>query len=922
MNHKIELLIVDDDRAFRHELAGALEGQAAFRVSGLAAHGLEAIKMVSRLRPDVVLMDLEMPGLPGAEVARRIRRMHPRTRILFLAEDKKPRPQSPASGVDGVFLKRLQTAELIEALDAIHSAPQQKRAIKLPRRKKAPPKVVPWLAGALRMAGLALLVGVVISKGTLLSYIALISGAFFFVYAMRYYLSMGLIMAASGGNGANGHANGNGWLGLRNGNGFNGHKNGNGHTNGSRLNGLKNGNGLGNGNGAKGRLKHQPFVSIHLPMFNESRVVDRLLTAATSLDYENYEVIVADDSSDKTVTRLEEWARHPRVKVSHRINRSGFKGAALHHAMEVMDPRAEFLVIFDADFVPPPQIIWQFLDYFYGYPENGNGNGHGNGNGNTDQAVLLDESIAAVQGYQWHMLNADENWLTKGVRAEYSGSYVIERSGQQLLGTMKMISGSVYMIRADALREAGWGTSITEDWELTLKLYVHGYKVLYTPFIQAPSECVSTFGRLVRQRMRWAEGHTYNVRKYFLQVMTSTKISWREKLEFLYYAPYYLQSLFFTIGTVSWFFSETILHHTVPYWTSLLGWSLVFSNMGALTLMNLSGLFMERGVKKEWTGVLSAVALGMLLVPFQGYAALKGLLEVEEGGWFRTPKTGKITKFVNKLNLGGKLDWLQPQKRKPPARLLSSRLVKVTGLALLLSNPARLANTLIGGGIALIMILSFLSPLVPVAEAAPDTFYLRTTTLNDGRQMTRGVAGSSATTLAINSTGLVKWYSSEIYPTGNDDASIPSGTYTFTLDYNRAAANSTITFTAQVGLSNSDGTGYTQFGESTSQTTANAGGNLTLAVTICTSCAAQTITAAAPQRLVMRINVTAVLGSGITLRYEGAAGGTSDSRLDTPTIVVPEHGWALVPFAVLLPSLILWDRQRRRQRRAEIRAAI
>ena len=84
---------------------------------------------------------------------------------------------------------------------------------------------------------------------------------------------------------------------------------------------------------------------------------------------------------------------------------------------------------------------------------------------------------------------------------------------------------------ADFLREIGWGTSITEDCELTLKLYLHGYKVLYTPFIQAPSECVSTFSRLVKQRMRWAVGHTYNVRKYFMRVLTSPKISWREKLE-------------------------------------------------------------------------------------------------------------------------------------------------------------------------------------------------------------------------------------------------------------------------------------------------------------------------------------------------------------------------------------------------------
>jgi len=218
-------------------------------------------------------------------------------------------------------------------------------------------------------------------------------------------------------------------------------------------NGLQNhdGNGNGNGNDNGFHLDRQPFVSIHLPTYNEQRVIDRLLTACTSFDYENYEVIVGDDSSDGTLGHLEEWAKHPKVKVSHRINRKGFKGAALKKTMEVMDPRTEFVVIYDADFVPAPNMIQQYLAYFYG-PNGSNGNGNDNakpngvrgnaklngvrGNrGNGGNNGLADEKVAAVQGYQWHMLNADENWITKGVRAEYSGSYVVERSGQELVGS-------------------------------------------------------------------------------------------------------------------------------------------------------------------------------------------------------------------------------------------------------------------------------------------------------------------------------------------------------------------------------------------------------------------------------------------------------------------------------------------------------
>jgi cellulose synthase/poly-beta-1,6-N-acetylglucosamine synthase-like glycosyltransferase len=134
-------------------------------------------------------------------------------------------------------------------------------------------------------------------------------------------------------------------------------------------------------------------------------------------------------------------------------------------------------------------------------------------------------SIAAVQGYQWHVLNKSENWITRGVRTEYAGSYVIERSGAEVYQGLKHISGSVYMIRRDVLQSIGWGTSITEDWELTLKLYERGYKVVYSPYIQAPAEAAATIKRLIRQRMRWAEGHSFNVKQRFFSLLTSSKLT-------------------------------------------------------------------------------------------------------------------------------------------------------------------------------------------------------------------------------------------------------------------------------------------------------------------------------------------------------------------------------------------------------------
>ncbi|MDZ4245570.1 MAG: glycosyltransferase family 2 protein, partial [Dehalococcoidia bacterium] len=334
-----------------------------------------------------------------------------------------------------------------------------------------------------------------------------------------------------------------------------------------------------------------------------------------------------------------------------------------------------FVTIFDADFLPYPDTITQFLKYFqvtaggldFRKASSREPLAISNSQLDANQLAASDSPIAAVQGYQWHVLNKSENWITRGVRSEYAGSYVIERSGAEALGGLKQIAGSVYMIRKDVLAKFGWGTSITEDFELTLRLYRDGWKVVYTPYIQTPSECVSTLKRLIRQRMRWAEGHSYNIKKMFTQLMwgrwerednlkfkisnlklgekdgkqekvwVPSKLTWMEKLEFLYLSPYYLQATFFILGTLSWFIAEAIFQVRLPFWTSLWGWSLVFTNMFSLPLMNTVGLFLEESEERDYGGILSFVLLTYLLVPFQGYAAVKGFLEKQEGPWFRTP---------------------------------------------------------------------------------------------------------------------------------------------------------------------------------------------------------------------------------------------------------------------------------------------
>jgi cellulose synthase/poly-beta-1,6-N-acetylglucosamine synthase-like glycosyltransferase/transposase-like protein len=480
--------------------------------------------------------------------------------------------------------------------------------------------------------------------GLFFSCISLLFGMFFFFYSLKYYLTIAMVLSFSR-RGKDKIEGFSGWLARV----FSMPHTQTKHevTQPIEIPAYSNGDGL-RGDVSDVLIERQPFISIQVSTYNEKRVIDRLLTALTSMDYENYEIIVADDSNDETITLLEQWGRNPRVKISHRTTRDGYKGQALAGALQIMDPRTEFVLVFDADFIPYPDTITQFLKYFKLAV------------GSLEVDQIRKTSIASVQGYQWHVLNKSENWITRGVRSEYSGSYVIERSGTELYGGLKQISGSVYMIRADVLKQVGWGRSITEDFELTLRLYQAGYKVIYTPYVQAPAEAVSTIRRLIRQRMRWAEGHSYNIKKMFglllygkretqiadgkqKKVFVPSPLGLAEKFELFYLAPYYLQAAFFLLGTAAWFLAEVVFRTRLPFWTEVWGWSLVFTNLFALPLMNLVGLFMEESEEKDYLGLFSFVALSYIVAPFQAYAAVKGFLEKEEGPWFRTPKTGRIT---------------------------------------------------------------------------------------------------------------------------------------------------------------------------------------------------------------------------------------------------------------------------------------
>jgi DNA-binding NarL/FixJ family response regulator len=137
----IRLLIVDDHPIVREGLRAAFDGESGFTVVGEAADGAEAIARTAALHPDVVLMDLRMPGTDGVTAIRRLLQDDPKLPILVLTTFDTDADLLPAieAGAVGYLLKDAPTMEL---LDAVRAAGQGKTVLS--------PAIVTRLMGQVR----------------------------------------------------------------------------------------------------------------------------------------------------------------------------------------------------------------------------------------------------------------------------------------------------------------------------------------------------------------------------------------------------------------------------------------------------------------------------------------------------------------------------------------------------------------------------------------------------------------------------------------------------------------------------------------------------------------------------------------------------------------------------------------------------
>jgi len=119
----IKVAIVEDDRAIREGLAYLIQRSAGFQCVAACADAEEAVVGLLQKQPDVVLMDIQLPGMNGIECIRRLKQQQPSLQIMMLTvlEDHDRIFQSLAAGASGYLLKKTPPDKLLDAIRDVHA---------------------------------------------------------------------------------------------------------------------------------------------------------------------------------------------------------------------------------------------------------------------------------------------------------------------------------------------------------------------------------------------------------------------------------------------------------------------------------------------------------------------------------------------------------------------------------------------------------------------------------------------------------------------------------------------------------------------------------------------------------------------------------------------------------------------------------
>jgi DNA-binding NarL/FixJ family response regulator len=115
------VIVVEDYEPFRQFICSTLRKRSDFQIVGEVADGLEAVQKAEELEPDLIMLDIGLPSLNGIAAARRIRKLSPKTKILFVSQESSADvvQEALALGALGYVVKAFAGGELLPAVESV-----------------------------------------------------------------------------------------------------------------------------------------------------------------------------------------------------------------------------------------------------------------------------------------------------------------------------------------------------------------------------------------------------------------------------------------------------------------------------------------------------------------------------------------------------------------------------------------------------------------------------------------------------------------------------------------------------------------------------------------------------------------------------------------------------------------------------------
>ncbi len=272
-----------------------------------------------------------------------------------------------------------------------------------------------------------------------------------------------------------------------------------------------------------------PAVSLLVPAHNEEIVMANTLDSLLHLDYprDRMEIIVVEDASTDATRRVVEGMMTVDRRVKVVAIPRGLGGRGKSHALNVAAHYAkhDLIAVYDADNTPEAGSLRLLV-----------------------AELLADPRLAATVG-KVRTLNHHANFLTRCIAVEFMGFQWVLQAGRGQLFRLASLPGTNYVIRREALERAGgWDPeAIADDAELTVRLQQEGYRVKFVPSAVTWEPEPQDLSVWLRQRLRWARGGTYVVRKFLPRLLRVR--NWDLRFEILHLLTIY--HVFFAVLLLS-----------------------------------------------------------------------------------------------------------------------------------------------------------------------------------------------------------------------------------------------------------------------------------------------------------------------------------------------------------------------------------